>query len=87
MVLELHKSEPKIWKRLFLAKKKPRNLNMTIWWDLREAHREDMEEFSRLLEEDEDDEDAVSPKSKYLGALGFQKGQKRGRGKRRRIGR
>lgn len=32
---------------------------MRIWWDMRDSHRSAMDEFSRLLEDDEDDEDAV----------------------------
>jgi len=59
MVLELQKKNTGIWRRLLLSKKKPKSLNMRIWWDMRDSHRSAMDEFSRLLEDDEDDEDAV----------------------------
>lgn len=60
MVLELQKETRGIWKNLFKGNKKPKRLAMRIWWDMRDAFPEAMKEYRRLLDEEEDEEDAVS---------------------------
>lgn len=60
MFVNITKAEPKIW--LNLLRDGEKNSKMRIWWDMKEAYKEDMEEFSKLLEEEEERKQSVSDK-------------------------
>jgi hypothetical protein len=62
MVLELQKEKSEIWKNLFQKSKKPKGMFMRIWWEMKNLYPDAMKQYSKLLEEDEDEEDAVSLK-------------------------
>jgi len=52
MFLNITKAEPRIW--LNLLKEGEKNSKMKIWWDMKDQYPNDMDEFSKLLEAEEE---------------------------------
>ena len=56
-VLEFKKTKRGIWRNLHDETEKFSRMQMRIWWELRDVYPDAMDEFSRILEGDEDDDE------------------------------
>ena len=58
MFVNITKEEPGIWTSLLAGNAK--HSQMRIWWDMKQQYPKDMEEFSKLLEEEEERKQQVN---------------------------